>query len=203
MDGALALVSGRPVHELDVFLTPAKLPAAGLHGLERRSASGRVKRLVALTGALDPLRARVSALVEADPRLVMEDKGAAVALHYREAPEREGECRGIAEAAVAEIDGFQVLPGKMVVEVKSCAATKGGAIEAFMSEAPFDGRRPLFAGDDLTDEHGFDVVARLGGISVKVGDGRTRAMYRVADVGALLDWLHELAASLNRKRKGV
>ena len=194
--GALALVSGRPIVELDAFLSPARLPAAGVHGFERRGASGEIRPGPALARALDPLRAVLARLAADDARLVVEDKGVALALHYRRAPEREAECcRLMAQALDRDtgLAGFRLMLGKMVVEAKPAAGDKGTVIREFMREAPFAGRRPVFAGDDLTDEDGFGVVAELRGIGVKVGEGRTRASFRTASVAELGAWLRALA----------
>ena len=197
-DGALALVSGRPIADLDAFLSPARLPAAGVHGFERRSAKGGSRPEPAIARALDPLRAVLARRAAEDPRLVVEDKGAALALHYRRAPEREEECRRLM-ARVLEgspaLAGFRMMPGKMVVEATPAGGDKGTVIREFMREPPFAGRRPVFIGDDCTDEDGFRVVTELRGIAVKVGEGRTRARFRIASVAALGAWLRALAGA--------
>ena len=133
--------------------------------------------------------------------MLLEDKGRAIALHYRKAPEA-------AEAARAEIDRLMaplldrltVVPGKMVFEIKPTSADKGVAVAAFMAEPPFVGRRPLFIGDDVTDEDGFRVVNNLGGISVRVDENLaagepTAARARLADVEAVGSWLRRLLAA--------
>lgn len=197
-DGALALVSGRSIAELDAFLSPARLPAAGVHGLERRGAKAGSHRRPAFSRALDPLRAALARLALEDPRLVVEDKGAALALHYRRAPERGEECRRLMARALegsAALAGFRLMPGKMVVEAGPAGGDKGTVIREFMGEAPFAGRRPVFIGDDRSDEDGFSVVTELRGIAVKVGEGRTRARFRIASVAALGAWLRSLAAT--------
>lgn len=117
-------------------------------------------------------------------------RGHNLALHYRLAPALEREVRSLVEHAVAELgEGFEVQAGKMVYELKPGGHDKGSAIEAFMSEAPFAGRVPVFIGDDLTDEFGFATVQRLGGHGVKVGDGESAAQWRLAEVGAVRAWL--------------
>ena len=195
LHGALALVSGRSIAQLDAFLAPARLPAAGMHGLERRGDNGVCRPREVFVRALDPLRAALEALVEEDPRLVVEDKGASLVLHYRRAPEREAQCRHLVARVLessAGLAGFRRVLGKRMVEAVPVGSDKGTAIRDFMREAPFAGRRPVFAGDDLTDEDGFAVVAELCGIGVKVGTGRTRAPYRAASVTELLAWLRRL-----------
>ena len=191
--GAVALVSGRPIAALDALLDPLRLPAAGLHGLERRLPDGTVEHAARRGPGLRGLRARLEALVREDGRLLLEDKGSSLALHFRRAPERERALRALVTDAAPRHDGYRILHGKMVVEVKSAHANKGDAIVRYLEAPPFAGRRPVFAGDDVTDEDGFDAVNRLGGISVKVGAGETRAACRAPDTDALLDWLAAVA----------
>ena len=191
--GAVALVSGRPIAALDALLDPLRLPAAGLHGLERRLPDGTVEHAAHRGPGLPGLRTRLEALVREDGRLLLEDKESSLALHFRRAPERERAMRALVADAAPRHDGYEVLHGKMVVEVKPAHANKGDAIARYLETPPFAGRRPVFAGDDVTDEDGFDAVNRLGGISVKVGAGESRAACRVPDADALLDWLAAVA----------
>ena len=200
--GAVALVSGRPIAALDALLDPLRLPAAGLHGLERRLPDGTVEHAVHRGPGLSGLRARLEALVREDGRLLLEDKGSSLALHFRRAPEREGALRALVTDAAPRHDGYQALHGKMVVEVKPAHANKGDAIAHYLKAPPFAGRLPVFAGDDVTDEDGFDAVNRLGGISVKVGAGESRASCRVPDTDALLDWLAAISRDRGRFRAG-
>ena len=192
-DGAVAIVSGRPIAALDALLDPLMLPAAGLHGLELRMTDGTVARVAQRSTGLAELRARIHALARDDARLLVEDKESSLALHYRRAPERESELREFMERAASGCDRHHVMRGKMVLEVRPAHANKGTAVARFMESAPFAGRRPVFAGDDVTDEDGFRAVNRRGGISVKVGTGETEATYRIADVAALHDWLAAVA----------
>ena len=201
LDGAVALVSGRPIAALDALLDPLRLPAAGLHGLERRLPDGAVEHAAPAHHGpgLSGLRARLEALVREDGRLLLEDKEASLALHFRRAPERERALRALVADAAPRHDGYEILHGKMVVEVKPAHANKGDAIARYLETPPFAGRRPVFAGDDVTDEDGFDAVNRLGGISVKVGAGESRAACRVPDADALLDWLATIADVRGRR----
>ncbi len=193
LGGALAVVSGRSITMIDTFLEPLHLPAAGVHGSERRRADGSLDLLEPPSLAL--VEHAAAALATQYPDLKLEPKRGAVALHYRQAPELEAVCRQAMEEAVAASPGVSLLRGKMVFEAKSAEANKGLAIESFMGEAPFAGRRPVFIGDDLTDEPGFSVVQHLGGIGVKVGGGPTLAAYRLDSAQALRDafaeWLAE------------
>ncbi len=191
LGGALALVSGRRIEMLDRMFAPARFPAAGLHGLESRL----VDDIVVLPG-LDS--ANNLAAVYADalqalapfPGAVVEDKGLAVALHWRAAPEAAASALAFAASAVKRLPNYRLQPGDHVIELKPDAADKGMAIAAFLEHVPFRGRIPVFAGDDLTDEHGFKVVNARGGISILVG-GRedSAARYALADPTAVRRWL--------------
>lgn len=191
-DGALALISGRPLSQLDDLFRPWYGPAAGLHGVERRRANGSIAAATAGTEAISRLRPKLSRLANSGSGLVFEDKGASLALHYRRAPEREVEILAFAERlhgdAVADL---RLIKGKMIVELVPLHADKGGAITAFLAEPPFLGHRPVFIGDDATDEDGFAVVNRRGGLAVRVGepDEETVAPYCLPSVAAVLAWL--------------
>lgn len=193
-DGALALVSGRKIEDLDRIMAPLVLAAGGTHGAELRWPDGRSEAMDA--EALAQVRPLVEAFVFDQQGLALEDKGAALCIHYRLAPERENEVVRFLQDAVTGPD-LMVQHGKMVAEVKSSRSSKGNAIETFMQAAPFAGRVPLFVGDDLTDEHGFERVNTLGGVSIKVGDESeaTVARYRLAGVPEVRDFLKTLCRS--------
>lgn len=193
--GAVALVSGRSLDNLRQLVTPFDPPAAGLHGLEWRDAGGTVHRLTQPPG-LDDIRRRLRYAAERFSGLLLEDKGSAVALHYRQAPDLADQVLHAAQESVRDHPGYGVMAGKMVVEIKPRGADKGGAVAAFMGTAPFAGRRPVFVGDDVTDEDGFAAVNRLAGVSVLVGDPRpTQARYRLPDIEACRVWLAAAAGS--------
>ena len=196
--GAVAIVSGRPISTLDALLDPLRLPAAGLHGLELRMPDGTVEEAAYHAAGLAELRARFRSLVREDARLVVEDKGSSLALHFRRAPERERELRALFAGAATMRNGHQVMHGKMVLEVRPEHADKGTAVTRFLETPPFAGRKPVFAGDDITDEDGFAAVNRRGGISIKVGEGETAANCRVPDVVALHTWLATIAGARAR-----
>jgi len=194
-DGALALVSGRSLGMIDELFSPLKFPAAGQHGVERRDARGRVHRPQFGTDVLSRAAQTIRAFAERHAGLVFEDKGYSMALHYRLAPRLAGAAHAVVrEAARALGEGVEVQCGKMVAELKPAGHDKGRAIEAFMREKPFAGRLPVFLGDDLTDEHGFRVVERMGGHPLKVGPGPTAARWRLANPAAARAWLHEWLA---------
>jgi trehalose 6-phosphate phosphatase len=198
-DGSLALVSGRSLEQTDRLFWPLRLNAAGLHGLERRNLRRGVVRSEPHPAVLVPARARLQQFANRHPGVLLEDKGLTLALHYRKAPEAGQEARALAQAIVKASGGaLALLEGKMVLEVKPPGCDKGGAIAAFMDEPPFRGRRPVFAGDDVTDEAGFATINRLGGISIRIGsDSRpTAAMYGLGDVSSMQDWLQALLGAL-------
>ena len=193
-EGALALISGRPLAQLDRLFQPWQGAAAGLHGLERRRADGTLDCLVdgASAAALDRLRPKLAALAADGTGLILEDKGGTLALHYRAAPQRAPEIRAVVEALQREFaSALRLIAGKMVVEFRPPSVDKGRAIAAFLAEPPFRGRRPVFVGDDTTDEDGFAEIGRRGGIAVRVGpfDGSTAANFRLPTVTAVLAWL--------------
>lgn len=193
-NGAVALVSGRALADLDSRLGMPLLPMAGLHGLEWRSnAAGCVQRRAAPTNGLHAIKRELTALRQRYSQLIIEDKGATLALHYRQAPRLGGYLhRRVRNLINLEGNDLQIQPGKSVIEIKPKGYDKGSAIETFMTQPPFAGRTPVFIGDDLTDEHGFAVVNRMGGISIKVGRGRTNARYRLQGVAAVRGWLEQV-----------
>ena len=203
-DHALALISGRQIVQLDRLFAPLALPAAGLHGLERRDPAGRIRRL-GDPAWLDGLRQALGDFAAAHPGVLLEDKGRTLALHYRRAPRAEAAARRIVgELTEGDQERLRVIEGKMVLEIKPRLADKGAAVAAFLDEPPFAGRRPVFIGDDVTDEDAFATVNRLEGISVRVGDlPGTAARYRLPDVNAVVAWLEALPAALASSAAGA
>ncbi|XXD09109.1 trehalose-phosphatase [Klebsiella sp. R445] len=192
-NGAVALISGRSMAELDELTRPYRLPLAGVHGAERRDINGKT-HIVSLPDALlKELDEQLQSALEKMPGCELERKGMAFALHYRQAPEYHHEALLLAQQLVKHYPILALQPGKCVVEIKPRGVNKGEAIATFMQEAPFQGREPVFVGDDLTDEAGFNVVNRLGGMSVKVGSGDTQAHWHLPDVAAVQHWLLSIA----------
>jgi len=185
----LAIVSGRTLAEVSVITEDAVSAIAGVHGLQRRTVLGDEINAVPDPG-LDDAVAVFKALARAQPELLVEEKGLSVALHYRAHP---AACEAVREVArrLEAATRLVLQEGDMVAELRTAGADKGQAIDAFMAEWPFTGARPIFVGDDLTDEDGFMAAAAAGGYGVLVGSpGRqTLARYRLADVPAVLDWL--------------
>ena len=180
LDGAFAVISGRSVSDLDRYL-PEGIAIAGAHGAERRRADGSIDIAVAAPEAAQAIALRLQPLVKDHPDLILEPKNGAVALHYRRAPELEESCLHAMADAIAEAPGYNMLEGKMVIEARPPGTSKGNAIRAFMNEAPFKGRIPVFFGDDTTDEDGFLVAQELGGVGVKIGEGDSVAHVRTPD----------------------
>lgn len=197
LGGAVALVTGRSLATLDAVAGLPRYAGAGLHGLELRFDSGQTTSFANPVGASDIAR-RLRERFAADPRVVVEDKGAAAALHWRQAPERAAECVEAMNQAVTT-PGFEILHGHMLVEARPSGAHKGAALSALSKHGSFTGRRPVFVGDDVTDEDAFQAAAALGGYGVKVGAGATAAHYRVAGVTDVHDWLAASLAALGRE----
>ena len=194
LGGALALVSGRSIAALDALLDPLRLPVAGVHGFERRNASGTVAtRASPQRRSLDEARRQMERWVQAYPRLILEDKVCALALHYRQLPQLEPALVDAVGGIAAHRQGLRVQRGAMVVEIMPAGVDKATAIAEFMAEPPFRGRQPVYAGDDLTDEPAFQWVNAAGGISIAVGDtDPTAARSRLGSVEALRRWLRRL-----------
>lgn len=198
--GALALISGRRLTELEALLDGFQPPISGQHGLERRTSTGQVKIHAEDLPARREIWRRLQPLLNRHPGLLLEDKGLTLALHYRQAPQLASYVHRLTRQLIAEAAGSMCLQrGKRVVEIKPAGFDKGTAVAEFMTEAPFRDRRPIFLGDDTTDEDGFEAVNRLGGLSVKVGSGRTRACCRLRNVGAARAWLAGATAPHGRE----
>ena len=188
--GAVAVVSGRPIADIDAMLGANGHAVAGLHGLEGRDATGGRWRHDADPESLRCVRDRLSAIVAEVPELLLEDKGSTIALHYRSAPALASFAhRTMREARRAVGEAFVLQRGKCVVELRPSGRDKGTAVETFMRVPPFRGRLPVYVGDDATDEHAFRVVNAMGGHSIKVGRGTSVARWRLPDVPAVGEWL--------------
>ena len=195
--GAVALVSGRAITDLDALFAPLTLPSAGLHGFEHRGASGDYRRRpLPSAAALEDARRAMLQLAEQHAGLLVEDKRFALALHYRNAPRLEDTVmKAMGEVAARLAGELELQRGKMVAELRPVGVTKAEAVAAFLAEAPFAGRLPIFIGDDLTDEPAFELVNRLDGLSVVVNATRpSAARARLADVTGVHGWLAQLQA---------
>lgn len=195
LDGALALVSGRTLAELDrVFGNPG-WTVVGLHGLDLRHADGMRRRLPVGTDDQERMRAAVQVLAGRFPGVRREAKGVAAALHCRQAPGQFPRLLAAAQGVVRDLPGYEVQPGNLVVELKPSGMDKGRAVAELLHQAPFAGRRPVYVGDDLTDEHAFAVVNGAAGLSVRVGWREpSAARCMLAGPQVVHDWLRGVLA---------
>lgn len=198
LGGGVALVTGRALADVERLFPGLALPVAGQHGAEFRGLSAALPEV--LSGdVLHQLRSGAEAARRAHPRLLFEDKGRSVAIHYRRAPALAPIARWLAlRLAGAGRGQLVVQRGHYVEEVKSSSANKGDAIRRLLEEPAFRGRMPVFIGDDVTDEDGFRVVNETGGVSIKVGSGPTVAHWRLRSPAAVLDWLSQVADALEQ-----
>jgi trehalose 6-phosphate phosphatase len=191
LSGRVAIISGRSLENVDRILSGSIVPVAGVHGLERRTASG-VRIGIPAHPRLVQAHEEFLRLADVHPGLLVEDKGLGVALHYRGAPEFAETAPELGRRLAAST-GLALQEGDMVVELLTPGQDKGAAVLAFMTEAPFAGGVPVFVGDDLTDEHAFAIVSASGGFGIRVGPERdTKARYRLANVDAVIAWLQTL-----------
>ena len=188
LDGRLAVVSGRTLADVDRILEGRVTAVAAVHGLVRRDAGGRTiqtpphPQLAAAAAELRAFAAR-------DCGLLVEEKGLSVALHFRLAPRQARAARACA-VSLAAGTGLVLQEGAMVEELRTPGPDKGDSVRAFLAEPPFAGARPVFVGDDVTDEAGFAAARALGGVGVAVGPQRaTEAGYQLPGVEAALAWL--------------
>jgi trehalose 6-phosphate phosphatase len=191
LDGALALVSGRSLANLDQLFTPLRFIASGVHGCERRAANGIVMRPEVDAAKIARARNELGEFVRNHEGLLLEDKHYALAVHFRRAPDKQDDVYRIMNEMLLHLGpSFALQAGKSVLELRPGAWTKGSSITAFMQEAPFHGRTPVFIGDDVTDEDAFAVVNEMQGVSIRVGNpAATLARHRLGGVSEVLRWL--------------
>lgn len=188
--GAVALVSGRSIEDIDRLYPDCRMPLSGQHGVEWRDAAGVHVAPASDVRRLDQARATLVDTVARHAGLTLEDKGLSLAVHYRQAPQLAAYVHRLARAIQSTLgDDFAVQLGKRVVELKPAGADKGEAVKRLLLLPSFAGRIPVFVGDDVTDEYGFATVNELGGHSVKVGNGKTMATWRLRDIPELMTWL--------------
>jgi trehalose 6-phosphate phosphatase len=190
LSGALALITGRALDDVDRIFAPKTFAAAGAHGAEIRpradaQAATDVERLP------DETMQALKEFAAQHPGLLLEEKHGGASLHYRRAPELEHGCREFVTELLESLgEGYRLISGKMVFELAPASHHKGAAIESFLASSPFADRQPIFVGDDVTDEDGFRVVNARGGISVLVGEPRpSDAQYHLDDTNAVRAWL--------------
>jgi trehalose 6-phosphate phosphatase len=193
--GGVAFVSGRPVSELDLIFAPLQLPAIGGHGAELRTVAGAAAGAPRLPPLNSRLKQQFATIAEAGPGIVLEDKGYSLALHYRLAPDKETLVRAAAAKICSDLKdaSIELLPGKLVVEVKQTGVTKAIAVRELMTYPPFANRRPIFLGDDVTDLGVFEILPDFNGIGISVGrdvPGVAACFDRPADVRR---WLEQIS----------
>jgi len=207
LDGALALVSGRGVSDLDRLFAAPPWALAGLHGYELRHGDGRQRELTVDPVDQARMRAAVQALAARLDGVQLEDKQHAMALHCRRAPQHLPALREAAEAVAARLPGYELQPGNLVMEFKPAGMDKGSAVAELLQQPPFAGRLPVYLGDDLTDEHAFATVNGAGGISVRVGWREpSHARFTLPSPAAVQAWLERVRDALGHgtdKAKGV
>jgi len=193
LGGALALVSGRSLAEIDRVFAPSAFPAAGAHGSELR-VDGYAPESDPPPTVPERVRREAESFVDDRSGLLLEHKSNGLSLHYRRAPELEAASRDFVQAQLEQLgDEFRLIDGKMVLEIAPRAHSKGEAIRTLLEHGPFRDRRPVFVGDDVTDEDGFLAANALDGLSVRVGDiEASAARYSLPDVAAVRRWLVRL-----------
>lgn len=191
LGGAVALVSGRPLAQLDTLFAPLVLPAAGLHGHQMRGdEQARAAMPEDTTEWLHALHQRAAHMAKVHPGVLVEDKGVSMALHWRAAPTAGEAVMQFAGEQIGLLPGYRLQPGDHVVEFVPEGTDKGQALRTLMQQPAFAGRTPVFVGDDLTDEFGFAAANALGGWSVLVGTrAGTAATHALADTAAVHTWL--------------
>ena len=194
LGGALAVVTGRHIADVDRHLAPLLLPASGVHGREFRPRPGD-ERDDPIPTELAQARSNLKAALRPNDPIMLEDKGSTLVLHFRAHPEERDRARALADDAARGLDTLHVMAGHAVFEILQRGITKGRAIRRFMRRSPFAGRTPVFVGDDETDEDGMREAAAEGGFGVKIGPEETIARYRLPNTEAVHSWLSRLIKS--------
>ena len=195
LGGAVALVSGRQLSDIDRMFGTTEISAAGSHGAEIRCVGHDEDSDTLRPTNRAELEHRIGSRFAGAQGLLIECKPFSIAVHYRANPSMEEPVNDFIDALVREDQGMKKLQGKLVAEIVPADVNKGTAISAFMVRAPFAGRIPVFAGDDVTDEHGFEAVNSLGGISIRIGPGPSCAQYRFHDALSFRQWLGVLVST--------
>lgn len=193
LGGALALISGRQLEDIDALVGLSYLPAAGIHGAQLRTPGGAVLTEDRLRGEIDDVEIELRQNLKTFDGLLLERKPVSVAVHYRANPGREEEIRALGAHIVRSRPHLKCLSGRKIIEILPARVDKGRAIERLMQTAPFQGRIPVFAGDDVTDEDGLAAVKALGGLAIKIGTGPSVAEFGFETGGRFREWLRRLA----------
>jgi len=194
--GALALVSGRLIRDIDNLFAPLRLPAVGAHGAEMRLSAESATRARNADIIGDALRRMIAAIAAADPRIIVEDKGTSLAVHYRLVPQMEETLKAKIAAIISRfaVQNLELLYGKSVIEIKSSHFSKGTAVRELMKNPPFMGRKPIFVGDDTTDISVFKILPALGGLGYSVERPMPGANGTFASPRQVRSWLASLCS---------
>lgn len=192
--GALALVSGRSLNDIDLIFAPEQFPAVGGHGAEMRVTADREAVATHAPPMDKELKRRLAAIARLSPGILLEDKGYSLALHYRLAPQAEQAIYAAVSLIRADLPNapIEVLPGKCVCEIKHSGFTKASGVRELMTHGPFKGRRPLFIGDDVTDESVFAIMPDLDGLAFSVGRRAKGVAGHFDEPGDVRRWLARL-----------
>jgi trehalose 6-phosphate phosphatase len=201
LGGALAVISGRQLTDIDRLIGISALDAAGSHGAELRNRGCRLDPTPTSTADIDAIATLISTRFADAPGLLIERKPFSVAFHYRANPSLADVVAAVVDSVVREDHRLRKVTGKLVAEIVPAEVNKGKAIAKFMSRAPFAGRIPVFAGDDATDEHGFEIVNAFDGVSIKIGEGSSCARHRFDDAAQFRQWLVRLGSAFDRMRR--
>ena len=197
LSGAVALISGRAIADIDRMFAPLKFAAAGQHGAERRDDLESV--VAAPSPELESIAAALDEFAAGHPGVLVERKGCSLAVHFRQAPQFGDDARAKVQDLVAGASNLEWLPARMACDVRPRGLNKGVAIEWFLARAPFRGRVPIFVGDDVTDEDGYAVVEARGGYSIRVGfRGDSGARHRLRSPSELRQWLSRCIGELSQ-----
>ncbi|MBI3513460.1 MAG: trehalose-phosphatase [Proteobacteria bacterium] len=200
LSGGLALVSGRTIADLDRLFAPLRLPAAGQHGAELRSHEAAESVRSTSWHDFSAIAANLQDRASAWPGVLVENKGACVAVHYRNAAHKRDALLRLMTGIADSDRGIELMGGKMVLELKPRRVDKGRAIEWFMARPPFCGREPVFIGDDRTDAAGIAAVLRMAGRPIEVGRATDDpTVGRIASPAALRHWLRGALTTLAEK----
>ncbi len=196
LGGALAIVTGRRIADIDHHLAPIRLPVSGVHGLEFRAESGDATAGT-ISDEVEVARRRLAVDIGPSDPIFVEDKGGALVLHFRANPDQRARAETVARQVTAGLETLRVVGGHSIFEIRQQDVTKADAVRRFMRLAPFSGRLPVFVGDDFTDEDGMRAATAEGGFGVRIGPGKSAAEFRLPDTLAVHAWL-SLAAGATR-----
>ncbi|KIT17521.1 trehalose-phosphatase [Jannaschia aquimarina] len=194
LQGRIALISGRTIEDLEHFLPSFDGPLVGIHGTEYRIEGEREVSAKVDAAIVSRLHRLVEDFVALRPEFVAETKPSGVVLHYRQAEDKAAHVMKFMEALACAAQGFKLQPALMAYEIKPEGVGKDTAVQHLMELPAFEGHKPIYAGDDLTDEAGIKAAQALGGLGIKIGDAESAARHRLATPSDLIDLLEHWLA---------